>query len=849
MRMLTISIAVAALTNVSAFAANEPTNAPPVQPSLPPSSLLNLSGKLDNAPGKHGFVSVGSDGHFHYEDGTRARFWGINVSSTRLNIPNAQIEQVVANFQQAGLNMARLEAIDNRNCLLGSPDAPDSQHFDLAYLDRLDYWMDCLRRHGMAYYLDLLDFRTFKAGDGVLNAEQMARGARPYALFDPYLIQLQKEYASQLLLHKNRYSGLMPVDDPACALVEICNEHGFFLYAEKLEQLAEPYNTNLRTRWGQWLKARYGGRDKLAAQWGQTNGVSVLRDEEDPDKGNVDLPILTGAFSPLPPGMADIRRAPTRMRDGVEFLYQAQRGYFREMKAHLRAIGLRCPVTAVVSNGLIPDVASVAQECDFTAENWYGEGVNADPRAPGLRYYSNRNSIRDDSPGGFAPFTAALRWQNKPVVVREWATTWPNQYRAASVPEALAYASLQDFDAVLLFGYQTNRAPNGAEADALNDFAFQVDPTTWGLYALAGQAFMNRAIAPANHQVTFAYPPERLYDWPNNAGELYRAGWSVRLNNAAVAGAGAGSIVPTNDNRDLGALKRLLSGLGQNGAPVGSGSVSSHIWRSDTGQIARYAGQGRLEINTPTLRVVSGEFAPGQTYGLGDLHFSTLTPFGTLFALSLDGLPLERSRHLIVKMVTRADNTGQILEKAAPGFAGNWVLNDPGKAPVVTFGRAANLPTRVWFVQEQGTGNKTEKEKRRKGEKEKKGPDTQHPTPNTQHPITRELLSLWMLDGTWEMEMENGRATLACDTPGINGLAQGRTFTTSAQAVEMAGLSGLPLFAPPALRPALPVKIALLKTAAPLPKAKLPTPKPQNRAALTTRSVETLQHPSKRSLR
>ncbi len=824
-----------------------PAKTPATQPYLPPSSLLDLSDKLDNNIAKHGFVTVGNDGHFHYEDGTRARFWGINVSSTRLNIPNAQIEQVVSNFQQAGLNMVRLEAVDNRNCLLGSVDAPDSQHFDLAYLDRLDYWMDCLRRHGMRYYLDLLDFRTFKAGDGVLNAAQMARGARPYALFDRYLIQLQKEYASQLLLHKNRYSGVMPIDDPALALVEICNEHGFFLYGEKLEQMVEPYNSDLRGRWSQWLKARYQTRDQLAARWGQTNGVNVLRDDEDPDHNNVDLPILTGAFSPLLQGVADIRRAPTRMRDGIEFLYQTQRAYFKEMRSHLRAIGLRCPVTAVVSNGMIPDVASVAQECDFTSENWYGESVNGDPRTPGLNYYSNRNTLRDDSPGGFAPFTAALRWQNKPVVVREWATTWPNQYRAASVPEALAYASLQDFDAVLLFGYQTNRAPNGAEADMLNDFAVQMDPTTWGLYALAGQAFLNQAIRPAAHQVTFAYTPDRVFNWPNNAGELYRAAWSVRVNNALVAKTNAGSLVPTNAQSDRRALINLLNTLRGNGVPVSSASVSGHIWRSDTGQIVCNAGQGRLEINAPTLRVVSGEFAPGQIYSVGNLRFSTQSPFGTLFALSLDGLPIERSRHLIVKMVTRADNTGQVLEKAPPGYINTWVLRNPGAPPVVTFGRSATLPTRVWL---ESAGE--EKEKRRKEEK-KKTAGNQNPVTsqskitnrkssieNRQSKITKQLLSLWMIDGTWELEMQEGRATLACDTPGINGLAQGRMFTTATQAVEMAGLSGLPLFTPGQIRPAAPVKIASLKMPAPMPKAKTPL-----RAALASRSAAPRTRPVK----
>ncbi|HLJ54280.1 MAG TPA: hypothetical protein VKT77_04520, partial [Chthonomonadaceae bacterium] len=231
---------------------------------MPNSCTIDFSGTLEAPAGRHGFLQTSKEGHFVWSDGKRARFWGINVSSTRLDIPPRQIEQVAATFARAGLNLVRLEAIDNRNCLLGKTDAPDSQHFDRHYLDCLDHWMDALRRHGIYYYLDLLDFRTFKPGDGVLNTETFDRGARPYALYDKFLIQLQKEYATRLLTHRNPYSHLRIVDDPAFVLVEICNEHGFFLYPEKLESLVEPYASDLIGRWNDWLIARYGGREQLA---------------------------------------------------------------------------------------------------------------------------------------------------------------------------------------------------------------------------------------------------------------------------------------------------------------------------------------------------------------------------------------------------------------------------------------------------------------------------------------------------------------------------------------------------------------------------------------------------------
>ena len=44
-----------------------------------PASVFNAGKDVLDAPaGKHGFVKV-KDGHFYFEDGTRARFWGTKI--------------------------------------------------------------------------------------------------------------------------------------------------------------------------------------------------------------------------------------------------------------------------------------------------------------------------------------------------------------------------------------------------------------------------------------------------------------------------------------------------------------------------------------------------------------------------------------------------------------------------------------------------------------------------------------------------------------------------------------------------------------------------------------------------
>ena len=716
------------------------------------SSRIDLRSTLDAPAGKHGFVTSGKDGHFYFQDGVRARFWGINVSSTRLNIPRPQIEQVVENFARAGLNMVRLEAIDNRNCLLGSVNAPDSRHFDPEYLDRIDYWMASLKRHGIYYYLDLLDFRTFKAGDNVPEADKLDRGARPEALYNPRLIELQKEYASQLLLHRNPYSGLRPVDDPAFALIEICNEHGFFMYPDRMESIPEPYRQELRSQWCAWLRDKYKTRDALAAAWGKNHDFPLLRDNEDPFQNQVDLPNLLPAYGTPDPNVADARRAPGRLRDGVQFYMAKQKAYLTEIRSHVRSIGCRIPVTGVFSGDIVPDLASVAETCDFLSDNWYGEYERFDKRTPDVRYYSGRSPLNDDGRYGFAPAAAMLKWNKKPVVIREWAISWPNPNRAALVPEALAYAAFQDIDAMLLFGYQTNQAPNGTLVDALNDYSFQSDPAVWGLYGLAGQAYLSGALKPAQHTLNLKFPAARLAVWPNLAGDIYRAAWSGSVESATGETLSDAAIVP-GDLHDLRPLQNFLSLLNRQDAFDPSRSLENGVWISDTGEIARYCKEGRLEVRTPRFRMIAGQFAPDAVYDLGGgVRFNTPTRFGALLVCSLDGLPIETSQRVVAKMVSLAENTGQNYGKALPGSICDFVLNVSGKAPVVTLGRKAAKPTRLWINAKSAT------------------------VP---------LLSLWLENGTWEALFAGDRLTLDCDTLDMDGEALGKAFKTGPQRVEI----------------------------------------------------------------
>jgi hypothetical protein len=100
----------------------------------------------------------------------------------------------------------------------------DTQALDPQQLDRLDFFINELKKRGIYADLNLNVARVFKAGDGVRDYELISY-SKALTYFDERLIELQKIYARQLLTHANPYTGKAYCDEPAVAMVEFLNEN------------------------------------------------------------------------------------------------------------------------------------------------------------------------------------------------------------------------------------------------------------------------------------------------------------------------------------------------------------------------------------------------------------------------------------------------------------------------------------------------------------------------------------------------------------------------------------------------------------------------------------------------
>jgi hypothetical protein len=142
-------------------------------------SVIDLSFLLDAPGGKRGFARV-SDGHLVTGDGALAAVGRERDGlDTRLDHVSAKggCSDVGLDSARFGINCVRLHFLD-----LASPrglidsQREDTRAFDPEQLDRFDNWTAELKKQGIYLNINLNVGRSYKAADGVKDADKIRWG-------------------------------------------------------------------------------------------------------------------------------------------------------------------------------------------------------------------------------------------------------------------------------------------------------------------------------------------------------------------------------------------------------------------------------------------------------------------------------------------------------------------------------------------------------------------------------------------------------------------------------------------------------------------------------------------------
>ena len=249
------------------------------------SSVAHL---LDAPAGKHGFVRV-QCGEFVTDAGP-IRFNGTNLTGPA-NFPEHRVaDRLAARLARLGINCARLHFMDTwyknfmdeRRQGILDDDAKTQRKLSPGQLEKLDYMIAALKKHGVYVNINLHVGRTLDVRDGLPDGSPWAN--KTVGQFMPRMVELQKEYACDLLTHVNPYTGNAYTDEPAVAMIEISNEdQGLVKFgkAGKIATLGKPFQTELARQWNAWLRGKYQTEESIRSAWTRdagTLGAELLPD-------------------------------------------------------------------------------------------------------------------------------------------------------------------------------------------------------------------------------------------------------------------------------------------------------------------------------------------------------------------------------------------------------------------------------------------------------------------------------------------------------------------------------------------------------------------------------------------
>jgi len=344
-------------------------------------------------------------------------------------------------------------------------------------LDRFRYYMAALKQNGIYWIVDGLTSNGGALGgvtdrwgtEGRLKLKTHVENAA----FGHWL-----RFQVDIFGTVNPYTGLVPFEDPAMAVVVPFNENGLafnsWVYAngdlQALPELKRPFNA--------WLKEQYGTTAALQAAWGGELLVS-----EQIENGTVSLP-------------SDRYAASKRLSDFARFCVSVETETAKKMSDCIYAMGFK-GIVAPYNNGYGIQTTLTRRNQQAVAMNTYHD-PNDNMTGPILQTSSFEGAV------AYVRNAASTRLAGKPFVMTEYDHVFWNRHRYEAGLAMPAYAALQDWNILcrhsngaLVLGY----GGSDFNEQYIRPYRTALDPVARAGETLSALLFRRGDVAKALHRV------------------------------------------------------------------------------------------------------------------------------------------------------------------------------------------------------------------------------------------------------------------------------------------------------------------------------------------------------------
>ena len=558
-------------------------------------SFLNAA---ERPAGKHGFLQAKGES-LVFEDGTKAKFWGVNIAAyTIFYTPKQQVSQQAKRLSSMGVNLVRLHHMDSSWVVpnvFGGKNTQDTKVLSLEELEKIDWWIKCLKEEGIYIWLDLHVQRAFKPADAITHFSEISQAdeladLKGFNYVNASIQRAMREFNAAYLEHLNPYTNKRLIDDPAIAAVLITNEndvtHHFGnkllpdkgvkyhaeLYMRAAEKFALNHQLSINNTWRAWQ-----------------HGPSKL------------------------------------------FLNDLEHQFNIDMIKHLRQLGLKVPIATTNTWGDNP-LSSLPALTD-------GDIIDAHAYQAASSLSSNPITTPD-----LTHWLAAAQVVAKPVSVTEWnADPFPAPDRHTLPIYVAGRASFQGWDAMMLYAYAQEPIESSKDSGSVSNWNSYNDPAMMATMPVAALIYRRGDVKEANKTYVLDLG-KKLFDQevnPKNSVFLRTASEMGKLQIAMPATAA----LPWLKKSPIPASATVNNNPNLSMLAIDTKNINNS-------ELKRDLQKENMVINAAQTQAIAG-WVGGETIKLDDVTFSLDTKNAVIAVQSLDDAAIKNSKNILISMAAR----------------------------------------------------------------------------------------------------------------------------------------------------------------------------------------------------